>query len=333
MIIIRKKLRRIIPYRIVLWPTEAALKELADGLSPAEAARVEGTALQLNGGRCVVSNFLSLTLVLDLRRGPDQLYRDMITNARIRINKAEKLGKRINIRRYAEGADNDRLLDDFIWLYGQAIGGRSETMFPISRELVRSYFPSADMIIVDLDGKPLCGHLNLLDRAGGNSRLEYSASRRFDDPETRRLAGILNVYLHWYEIRKYCEEGLVSYDFGGIGGADDNVGVNRFKLQFGGSIIREQNYILAGMPRLWRAASYGFETMTTRGHRRRKLRMAGERWRSMEPKRIDEAIRGSVEEYEHRLAHTGNHNGNGNGSGAPQAKRGPEESRAPSPNE
>ena len=331
MIIIRKKLHRVIPYRIVLWPTEATLKELADGLPWAEAARVEGTNVGLETGRCIVSSFLSLTLVLDLRRGPDRLYRDLITNARIRIHKAEKLGKRIGIRRYVEGADNDRLIDDFVSLYHQAIGGRNETMFPISRQLARSYFPTADLTVVDLDGKPICGHLNLLDREAGISRLEYSASRRFDDPETRRLAGILNVYLHWYEILKYCEEGLASYDFGGIGGADDNVGVNRFKLQFGGAIIREHNYILAGMPSLWRAVSDGFETMTVRGRRRRLLRMAGDRWRDMEPDRIGDVIRTSVEEYERRLAQAAYHNGNG--TDAPRAAQTADENRIAGPSE
>lgn len=330
MIIIRKKLHRVIPYRIVLWPNETTLKELAEGLSLAEAARVEGTSLDLQSGRCIVGNFLSLTLVLDLRRGPDRLYRDLITNARIRIHKAEKLGKRINIRRHGEGADNERLIDDFVSLYHQAIGDRHETMFPISRQLARSYFPTADLTVVYLDGKSICGHLNLLDREAGISRLEYSASRRFDDPETRRLAGILNVYLHWREIVKYCEEGLTTYDFGGIGGADDNVGVNRFKLQFGGRIIREHNYIMAGAPSLWRAVSYGFETMTVRGRRRRLLRLAGERWRDMEPDRIGDVIRTSVEEYERRLAQTSG--GNGNGISAEVSKRNTSENRIGGPN-
>ncbi len=71
----------------------------------------------------------------------------------------------------------------------------------------------------------------------------WSASRRFEDHATARLAGILNVYLHWYEIEKYREEGFQTYDLGGIGALDDNVRVNRFKLQFGGTIVREHNYL------------------------------------------------------------------------------------------
>src|SRR6266481_6492550 len=106
----------------------------------------------------------------------------------------------------------------------------------------------------------------------------WSASRRFEDHATARLAGILNVYLHWYEIEKYREEGFQTYDLGGIGALDDNVGVNRFKLQFGGTIVREHNYLVAGMPKLWRPVFKTFFAVSARSEERCVGKECRSRW-------------------------------------------------------
>ena len=298
MLTVSKKLKGIIPYRIVLWPTDQALKQMADRLPPIHCVRVEAANTELQNGRCVVDHHLSLTLRIDLRRKLDELFKELITNARIRVHKAEKLGDRVTIRRYAGGPDPDNLVDDFVTLYNAFVNSKTGKSFPISSDLVKSYFPHADLILMDLDAKSICGHLNLVDRDAGISRLGFSGSRRFDDQPTARLAGILNVYLHWYEIQKYREEGLHTYDFGGIGGVDDNVGVNRFKLQFGGTIVREHNYLLAGMPTLWRAVFNMFTALTARGRRRRQMERAGDRWRRMPVERIRQIIQTSVQDFE-----------------------------------
>jgi hypothetical protein len=151
---------------------------------------------------------------------------------------------------------------------------------------------------MDLDGEAICGHLNLLDKESGVSRMLWSASRRFEDHATARLAGILNVYLHWYEIEKYREEGFQTYDLGGIGGLDDNVGVNRFKLQFGGTIVREHNYLLAGMPKLWRPVFKTFFTVSARGRRQKQAYRSADQWREMPLDRIRQMILTSVQNFE-----------------------------------
>ena len=303
MITVSKNLKGVIPYRIILWPDDAALKELADHLPPTHIVRVEAATTELEGGRCIVDHHLSLTLMIDLRRKLDELFKDLITNARIRVHKAEKLGDRVTIRRYAGGPDHANLVDEFVTLYNTFVISKTGKLFPISTDLVKSYFPHADLIMMDLDGKSICGHLNLMDRDAGISRLGFSGSRRFDDPPTARLAGILNVYLHWYEIQTYREEGLRTYDFGGIGGVGDNVGVNRFKLQFGGTIVREHNYLLAGMPTLWRAGFNMFTALTARGRRRKEMERAGDRWRRMPVERIRQIIQTSVQDFEESAKH------------------------------
>jgi hypothetical protein len=262
------------------------------------AARVESANTELLTGKCLVDHYLTLTLTIDLQRDLEQIDKDLTTNARIRIHKAQKLGDRVTVRRCSSLSGNENLIEEFALLYNNFIAGKTASLFPISKAAISSYFPNAELILMDLDEEAICGHLNLLDKESGVSRMLWSASRRFEDHATARLAGILNVYLHWYEIEKYREEGFQTYDLGGIGGLDDNVGVNRFKLQFGGTIVREHNYLVAGMPKLWRPVFKTFFAVSARGRRQKQAYRAADRWREMPLDRIRQTIVASVQNFE-----------------------------------
>jgi hypothetical protein len=297
MITISKKLKGIIPYRVVVWPTESVVREIAENLPATHAARVESANTELLTGRCLVDHYLTLTLTIDLRRDLEQIFKDLITNARIRVHKAQKLGDRVTVRRSRGLPGQENLIEEFALLYNSFIAGQTY-LFPITKAGISSYFPNAELILMDLDGKPICGHLNLLDKESGMSRMLWCASRRFEDHATARLAGILNVYLHWYEIEKYREEGFHTYDLGGIGVLDYNVGVNRFKLQFGGTIVRQHNYLMAGMPKLWRPVYETFFAVSARGRRQRQVYRAGDRWGQMPLELIRQTIVTSVQTFE-----------------------------------
>ena len=298
MITISKRLKGIIPYKVFVWPTELAVHELVENLPVTDAARVESANTELLTGRCLVDHYLTLTLAIDIRRDLRQIDKDLTTNARIRIHKAQKLGDRVTVRRCTSCAGHENLVEEFALLYNNFIAGKTASLFPISKAEIASYFPNAEIILMDLDGQPICGHLNLIDKESGVSRMLWSASRRFEDHATARLAGILNVYLHWYEIEKYREEGFKTYDLGGIGVLDDNVGVNRFKLQFGGTIVREHNYLVAGMPKLWRPVFETFFAVSRRGRRQKQAFRAADRWREMPLELIRQTILTSVQNFE-----------------------------------
>jgi len=300
MIVVQRKLKRIVPYRLVYWPTQAALKELAEHLPLTHYARVESATVEIEG-RCIVGHHLSLTLLIDLRRPLQAIYKDLIDNARIRIHKAEKLGSRLSLRSYRGGPDEERLVPQFVDLYNDFVQGKPSQTAPISADRQYAFFPNAELIMAYLDGQPICGHLNLVDREVGIVRLQHSANQRFHEPATARLAGIVNVYLHWHELEKYREEGLATYDFDSIGQVEDSVGVNRFKMQFGGSIIREHNYVLAGMPRAWRTIIDLISLFGDRWQRRERVQKAGDRWREMPLERIGETIETSIQDYQRSL--------------------------------
>jgi Acetyltransferase (GNAT) domain len=297
MIVIRRKLRGIVPYLLIYWPTDAAFEEIAENLPWTHYARVESVDRDFDSGRCIVGHYIGLTLLINLQRPLDAIYKDLIDNARIRIHKAEKLGNRLTLRRYSGGADQDRLVPQFVDMYNDVVRGKPRQAVPVSVADEYSFFPNADLLMAYLDGDPICGHLNLVDRDAGIVRLQNSANRRFHDPATARLAGIVNVYLHWYALEKYREEGLATYDFGSLGHAEGSVGVNRFKMQFGGSIIREHHYLLAGMPRAWRSTFNLMSLLRGRWRKRAQSQKAGERWRHLPVEQIQRAIEASIEDH------------------------------------
>jgi hypothetical protein len=90
------------------------------------------------------------------------------------------------------------------------------------------------------DGEDLVWHSYL---CGSNQvRLLHSASlfRTVDNSKYRQRVGRANRYHHWRDFLKLKEAGFRTYDFGGwYAGSDDpdKVRINRFKEEFGGTVV------------------------------------------------------------------------------------------------
>jgi|SRR5581483_6972187 hypothetical protein len=299
MITIRKKLKGLIPYRIVWFPSDAALRSLAEELPLTHIARVECASADVSGtASTVIEHHLSLTLCVELRRSLDEIFSRFSSTTRNLIRRAEKLGSRIRLRRHDASAENTGMVDEFVEFFNELVRHKHGALFPMSRQLAHSYFPHAELSLLDFDDRLLCAHLCMRDPEAGKVRLLYSVSRRFQDPDTSRVAGIANIYLHWLEFQKYRETGFAMYDLGGISPVDDP-GINRFKLQFGGELVREHNYWLAGTPIIGNSAFALITKLTGRGKRRRAVQRAGERWRDLPL----EEIRRDIERPSARPSH------------------------------
>ncbi len=290
MITIGKKLKGLIPYRIVWFPNESELRSLAAGLPPMGLARVECADADLVDAAGIVEHHLSVTLCIDLRRSPAEILAGFDSTARKRVRQAERLGGRIAIRRYNGGAENAAMLDEFVALFNKFVEHKPGAVFPISRELVESLFPHAHLFLADYDGKLTFGRLSLRDPQSGKVRHLFAGNRRFDDAESARMTAILHTYLNWHEIQVVRDAGFATLDLGGISPVDDP-GINRFKLQFGAEIARHHSYLLAGLPQVWRAAFGLFTAFTDKGRRRRMVERAGDQWRGMPLDQIYQVIR------------------------------------------
>jgi lipid II:glycine glycyltransferase (peptidoglycan interpeptide bridge formation enzyme) len=243
MVTIDRKLGGLVPYRTVFFPTRAAL---ADSLAAAQVARYFWTEVDLDHNPLLVRHERTATICIDLQHPLDKILAAMSQTTRRKLRAAEKIGDRFAIVR--NGPDGPR---DLLALYNQLALSKRYGVQPIDLSVVERYAAHSDILLAYLDDAPLCAHLNLRDAEIGRTRLVFSASRRFDDPETARLCGIINCELHWHEILTYREEGFATYDFGGISDGE-NAGIDQFKHGFGGAVVSEHTYLCAGTPALAR---------------------------------------------------------------------------------
>jgi hypothetical protein len=98
-----------------------------------------------------------------------------------------------------------------------------------------------------LDGNTLVMHCYLTDVAIKRVRLLYSASHfRIMDNVDKSMVGRANKFLHYQDMLYFKDQGYAYYDLGGYGkdSIDDEIlKINTFKDGFGGSLVRQSNYI------------------------------------------------------------------------------------------
>ena len=260
MVTIDRKVGGLLRYKAVFFPTDLALTELTKRSKPTQVARLFWTATELRNANRVLRHERSATVCVDLSATLETISKGIAKNTRYEVRQAEKLGERVRIERN----DAERT-GKFLALYNDFLRSKPEVL-AINDSALGRYEGHADIFMVYLDEKPVCGHVLLRDTEIGRARLLYSASRRFDDRETARLSGTLNRFLHWYEIGAYREEGFNTYDLGGIK-EDKTNGITQFKMSFGGEIVREHTYLCAGIPWVGRTAQAFFDKLSK--HRRR----------------------------------------------------------------
>jgi hypothetical protein len=250
MVTLDRKLKQLVPYRLVFFPTPAVVEEMTQRLARTWMARLLSADVADVRGRNLVRHDFTFTTCLDLRRDLKTLFRAMQASTRNKINKAERQNNRIKVEGNGPNAKAE-----FLQLYSDLLSTKREEITHVDGAVLDRYSKCSDIFMIYFDGKPLCGHINLRDEDIGRARLLYTVTRRFVDHETARLGGILNCYLHWNEVKAYKEEGFHTYDFGGISGKEDSQveGIDRFKLSFGGETVEEHNYLCAGIPILGRA--------------------------------------------------------------------------------
>jgi hypothetical protein len=240
-IIIERKLFGVFPYTTVFFPDTGAVEELMESVAPGHLARFFWTAAELDLRGRIIRRQQTATVCLDLRNSIEVLWQAVAKNGRNEIRSAERLGDRIRIER--NGAQTG---PDFLSLY-DSFSRIKDGVATINAEVLQRYAEHAEIFVAYLDDRPMCGHVYLRDAVLARTRLFYSASRRLEDRASSRLCGQLNRLLHWREITAFREDGLITYDFGGIR-TDRNDGIAKFKSSFGGAVSREFNYLCVGSP-------------------------------------------------------------------------------------
>ena len=237
---------------LVFFPDEDQVAELIAELSVGSVVRIRQTDVVLEHP-AVCSSGVFRTACIDLRRTDAELLSAMNKLARNAVHRVERLGDRVSIR-----TEGDDLAGDFLDLYRAFVHAKGHTR-PLSTRRLSEYLAVSDLWMAYLDGRPVCGHLVLVDEETGRARFLYEGNQRFSDPETAKWNSRLNRYLHWQALRHYRDRDFTLYDWGGIGDGTGNVA--RFKLSIGGEPRIDRCYTLAGS--LGRHAYHAFTRFDT----------------------------------------------------------------------
>ena len=201
----------------------------------ADVARYVWRSAPVSSGR---SNE-SFSLILDLTNSPQILLSKMHPNARYAIRRAEK--DRFQYQYWS--ANDSNQLAEFYRFYDEFAATKG---LPIADRQRLNAFANAGLLdlscAADHHGMELVWHAHY--RGHNRVRLIHSASLRKPavEPSIRALIGRANCYQTWKDLLRFQQEGISIYDLGGwYAGLEDRekLGINRFKANFGGQIVKE----------------------------------------------------------------------------------------------
>ncbi len=188
----------------------------------------------VRGARCTDFS----TIHIDLTRDESAIFADLSKTCRYNIHRAE----RDELKEEAWTSARYGLVDDLIAFFDRFASGKGIPPAPAERLHTLASAGFLDLSMVSRHDEALVWHAYL--RTDTRARQLHSASlfREHDDTRTRNLIGRANRYLHWHDILRYKEAGVVIFDFGGwYHGQNDEelLRINAFKEEFGGRVVPE----------------------------------------------------------------------------------------------
>ncbi|MGA2642298.1 MAG: hypothetical protein ABSG21_15495 [Spirochaetia bacterium] len=174
------------------------------------------------------------TILIDLQRDPDVILADMHKNVRGEIRRAEGEGLRWEV-----GVDPA----EFAAFHNAFARERGIEGVDLPR--LRSFGAAVLLTRAVAEGRTLAQHAYVVDLRESRARFLYSSSGRFDGSSSA-LVGRSNRWCHWKDMLYLREQGIRTYDLGGIAvgeGAAGVSGINDFKSRFGGTMVREDHWL------------------------------------------------------------------------------------------
>lgn len=173
------------------------------------------------------------TIVFDLSKSIDALWKDVGKTTRQRIKKAEREGVEIHV---------DKGHEEFIGLNDRFRKLKGLAPHSVSPEYMQQY---GILFTAVLGDELLAGCFNLSDRM--NMRGMIGATARLEvEPERQGLVSNANRMLEWEMLKYAKEKGMDTYDLGGYYTGDlpdhEKIKINEFKNSFGGELVVRYDY-------------------------------------------------------------------------------------------
>ena len=175
----------------------------------------------------------SKTIVIDLTKSYEELWKGVRRSTRQYIRQAEKYGIKLHV---------NKNYDEFLELYRKFVEKKRFKAFPFSKESMKKM---GTLFTTEWNGKILSGVFTVEDEE--NIRGLLGGSVRFEvDQEMARVVSRANKFIVWKIMEHSKERGYKEFDLGGYyGGEDKNdpkSSIDFFKRQFGGRITQYYNY-------------------------------------------------------------------------------------------
>jgi hypothetical protein len=182
--------------------------------------------------------WISHTKITYLAAGAEQLLSGLPKKTQYEVRRAE--------RENVEFVSNVSL-SEFIPFFN-AFAGAKKLRTRLSSEAFGNLRDQLRITAAVHSGAPLVMHMYMADESASRVRLLYSASvlRNAGEAGRENLVGYANRFLHFRDMAIFSEEGIQIYDVGGysVGNIDSaKAGINKFKDEFGGALVREGNYM------------------------------------------------------------------------------------------
>ena len=174
------------------------------------------------------------TILIDLKKDSELLFKEFKTTTRNEIKRAVKIGVRTEI------TDNK---NEFILFYNKF--AKQLGLSIINFKDINKYNNSLLLVKASLDNEVLVMHAYLTDKSTRMATLLYSATNIETNTIERKTIGYANRLLHYKDLLLLQQLKFIKYNFGGISLDETNSklkGIASFKKSFGGVIAPSINY-------------------------------------------------------------------------------------------
>ncbi|MBI4346360.1 MAG: hypothetical protein HY553_05870 [Elusimicrobia bacterium] len=204
----------------------------------ADIVRYVQRSSPLAGARCEEFH----TLLLDLDRSIDEIWKGLHRWNRKKIRRAEREGLAYEAW-YPAG---DAVVREFLAFHERAT--RKEMLFPLHRGRLQRHaeLGALDLSAIGEGVDRLSWHVHYRTAARARELYSVTAPREGTTTADRSLIGRAHRLQHWRDIQRLRAAGLRTYDFAGLylGTSDRKLtGIDDFKRSFGGRIVSEFNCV------------------------------------------------------------------------------------------
>lgn len=187
------------------------------------------------------------TLVTNLQKTEDELLATIKKNCKYEIRRSERENVQEHFFESKNIIADPEIVKRFEKTYNQMFSKKGLDGYRFNRKLVEKAVETNNIVITsctNVDGENEVFHAYLCDKE--SCVLMYSASPLWgkDDKEKANEIGRMNKYLHWKDILFFKKNGFSRYEWGGIKDPNEPNGIDKFKMEFGGSIAQYNNYIV-----------------------------------------------------------------------------------------